>query len=238
MLRDLIEKIFGSYGVFGWTLKRHQYKQVWNAISHTEGQAKNAVAGTLDEGHLAEAADVTLQMLQESVGIRPDDVILEIGAGVGRVGAVLAPLCREWIGTDVSENMVRHMRKRLAGFPNVRVLSVSGYDLAAIESNSVDLVYCTVVLMHLSQWDRFKYIKEAYRVLKPGGRVWLDSVNIETQYGWEFFESHLAFAPNERPPNISELSTPGELTTYLRRAGFQAIRHHNHAMWVVAYASK
>src|SRR5262245_21714174 len=73
---------------------RADYKQTWNRLSNTEDVAKNAVAGYTDEGLLSTAAGVTLETLQNTVGVRPTDVILEIGCGVGRVGRVLAPLCK------------------------------------------------------------------------------------------------------------------------------------------------
>ncbi len=96
-------------------IQRNQYKDCWNAISQSEEAAKRAVSGNTDENVNSQSALHTLEILKRHVGIRPEEVVLEIGAGVGRVGAVLAPLCREWIGVDVSENMVRHIKRRLAG---------------------------------------------------------------------------------------------------------------------------
>jgi ubiquinone/menaquinone biosynthesis C-methylase UbiE len=63
----------------------------------------------------------------ETVGIKPTDVVLEIGCGIGRVGRVLAPICREWIGADVSENMINHLRQRLKEFKNVRTVVLGDY---------------------------------------------------------------------------------------------------------------
>lgn len=148
------------------------------------------------------------------MGISADDVVLEIGAGVGRVGAALAPICKEWIGTDVSDNMIGHMRERLAGFKNVRTVVTDGYGLAPIPSEAVDVVYSTVVFMHLDEWERYNYIKEGFRVLKPGGRMLVDNVDLTSDEGWKFFESHCAIAPAERPAQISKTSTPAELETY------------------------
>jgi ubiquinone/menaquinone biosynthesis C-methylase UbiE len=93
--------------------------------------------------------------------------VLEIGAGVGRVGMVLAPICKGWIGVDMSENMLRHIERRLAGLTNVRTVATNGFDLSGIASESVDVVYSTVVFMHLDEWDRYGYIKEGcFRILK------------------------------------------------------------------------
>jgi hypothetical protein len=44
------------------------------------------MSGPSDEADLAVLADGTLQTLEQTVGIRGSDVILEIGCGVGRVG--------------------------------------------------------------------------------------------------------------------------------------------------------
>jgi len=74
---------------------RSEYKKVWSALSTTEDQAKLHVIGVIEEASLEATGEETLRFLQDSVGIRRDDVVLEIGCGIGRVGKVVAPLCRK-----------------------------------------------------------------------------------------------------------------------------------------------
>jgi SAM-dependent methyltransferase len=224
--------------MLGSRFGRPQYRRVWNEMSATEDAAKMAVGGFTDEAAYRATGEATRDLLQHCVGIGASDVVLEIGAGVGRVGAVLAPLCREWIGGDVSDNMVRHIGARLRHFPNVRTVLLSGYDLAPIPSGSVDVVYCTVVFMHLDEWDRFGYVQEGMRVLRPGGRMLVDNVNLLSDAGWAFFERHRAIPPDLRPSHISRTSTPQELETYFRRAGFRDVRQRENGEFVAVYGVK
>ncbi len=219
-------------------IQRNQYKDCWNAISGSENEAKRAVSGETDEDINTQSTVYTLEMLKKHVGIGPEDVVLEIGAGVGRVGAVLAPLCREWIGVDVSENMVKHIKRRLAKFKNVRAIATNGFDLSAIPSDSVDVVYCTVVFMHLDEWERFGYIREGFRVLKPNGRMVVDNVNLMSDEGWDFFVKHCELSPRDRPPHTSRTSTPQELLTYFSRANFADIRQEEFGIWIITRGSK
>ena len=46
---------------------------------------------------------------------------------------------------------------------------------------------CTVVFMHLYEWDRYRYVQEAMRVLKPRGRCSFDTVDIASSHGWRVF---------------------------------------------------
>ena len=244
MLRNLVERLKTTPAQPAITPPapaappRSAYKQHWNSLAGSEEAAKIAVSGYVDEELYLRTAQATLAMLEKYAGVGPQDVVLEIGAGVGRVGAVLAPLCREWIGTDVSENMVAHIRQRLAAFANVRGVACSGFDLAEIASESVDLVYCTVVFMHLEEWERYNYIVEAMRILRPGGRMLVDNVNLVSDDGWRFFEELRRLPPADRPPHISKTSTPQELETYFRRAGFTEIRLETENLWIIACGRK
>lgn len=205
-------------------LTRSDYKEVWTDLSDTSDRAKMHVIGSLEERDFEATGDETLGFLQSTVGVRPDDIILEIGCGLGRVGKKVAPRCRRWIGCDVSPNMLKLAAERLADFSNIELKEISGYNLADVGDASVDVVYCTVVFMHLDGWDRYNYIAEAFRILKPEGRLYVDNANLCSEGGWKVFEAHRAYAPGNRPPHITECSTPQELETYLQRAGFREIK--------------
>ena len=217
---------------------RSEYKKIWSALSTTHDQAKLHVIGVTEEDALRATGEQTLGFLQESVGIRKDDVILEIGCGIGRVGRVVAPLCRKWIGCDVASNMLSLTAERLQDLPNVELKEISGYDLRGVADASVDVVYCTVVFMHLESWDRHNYILEAFRVLRPNGRIYVDNINLCSDGGWKVFETHRAMLPANRPPHMTQNSTPQEIETYLKRAGFSDVRIRTDDDWVRASGVK
>ncbi len=211
---------------------RADYKAVWTSLSTNKEDAYMVVSGYTDEEKFHADAEDTLEILRATTGIKPDDVFLEIGCGVARVGRVLAPFVREWIGCDVSPNMVKLAGRRLIGLPNVRLQEISGYDLKPIPDASVDVVYCTVVFMHLEEWDRYTYVLEAMRVLKPGGRFYCDNADIASEEGWAMFEASRKFPPGSRPPYISKCSSVPEITAFLNRAGFIDVKVATRPMWV------
>jgi ubiquinone/menaquinone biosynthesis C-methylase UbiE len=217
---------------------RSEYKKVWSALSTTEDQAKLHVVGVTDEAAFQATGEQTLGFLQESVGIRKDDVVLEIGCGIGRVGKMVTPLCRKWIGCDVASNMLALAAERLKDLPGVELTEISGYDLKPVADASVDVVYCTVVFMHLESWDRYNYILEAFRVLRPNGRIYVDNINLCSEGGWGVFEYHRTYSPTGRPPHITQHSTPQEIETYLRRAGFSDVQLRTDDDWIRASGVK
>ena len=217
---------------------RSEYKKVWSALSTTEDQAKLHVIGVTEEDALRSTGEQTLKFLQESVGIRKDDVVLEIGCGIGRVGKLVAPLCQKWIGCDVASNMLALAAERLRGLDNVELKEISGYNLSGVADASVNVVYCTVVFMHLEPWDRYNYVLEAFRVLRPNGRIYVDNINLCSDGGWKVFEIHRAFSATNRPPHMTQNSTPQEIETYLKRAGFDEVRMRTDDDWIRAWGIK
>src|SRR5207248_280503 len=218
--------------------RRSQYKAVWTALLDTPDRAKMHVTGTAEEARLLVSGTKSLGVLQQTIGILSHDIVLEIGWGVGRIGKHVAPLCQRWIGCDVSANMLRFAAERLRDLPNVELKEISGYHLQGVAVASCDVVYCTVVFMHLESWDRYNYVLEAARVLRPGGRLYVDNVNLCSDEGWAVFEAHRRFPPDARPPHITECSTPQELETYLKRAGFAEIQSRVEGLFVRVWGHK
>ena len=206
---------------------RSNYKATWQQLTPTYDHAKIAVTGhSHPEDEFDRSGGLTVDFLGRFVGINSSDIVLEIGCGVGRVGKILSPRCLRWIGTDISGHMLQYAAERLKGLKNVELIELSTVGLKEVSDNSVDVVYCTVVCMHLYEWDRYKYVQEAFRVLRPGGRCFFDNVDITSSQGWKLFMDGVAFDIDKRPAHLSMVSTGEELQTYALRAGFKDVKVH------------
>jgi SAM-dependent methyltransferase len=220
------------------TRPRAAYRDVWNAASQSLTDARFSVSGTADVDELERSGASTADDIVVEAGVAPTDTVLEIGCGVGRVGAKLAPRCAQWIGADVSDQMLGHALRALQSLRNVSFVRLNGVDLAGVTDASIDVAYCTGVFMHLDEWDRFRYLHEAFRVLKPGGRVYVDNFNLLSDEGWTLFTELCQIDPIARPSNISKSSTPAELTLFATKAGFADIRVRTGGLWVTVVGTK
>ena len=219
-------------------LPRWAYGQVWNRDAANAADAMNAVAGYTSAEEWARSGRSTADHLVQSLHITTDDDVLEVGCGAARVGVQLAPMCRRWTGADVSTNMLAFARTALAGQANAHLVALNGFDLTGVGDASMDVVYCTAVFMHLDEWDRFRYVREFHRVLRPGGRVYFDNFDLESPDGWKLFLDMSALDVAVRPPNVSRASTQQELTCYARQAGFSEIVSETGQLWVTVTAIK
>ena len=146
----------------------NDYKAAWNEAALGNAGARDAVL----TGSTAETFESTAKSDAERVRkrLRGGDFVLNIGCGVGRVDLYLAPHVRELWAIDVSGEMLARARERLRAWENVRFLEVGNRDfLAAFEDGTMDVVFSYLVLQHLEKEDAVTYLREAARVLKPGG---------------------------------------------------------------------
>ena len=96
--------------------------------------------------------------------------VLELGCGIGRMTKYLASIFGEVHATDVSGEMIRTARERLKGLDSVRLYETSGYDLGELEDNYFDFAFSAFVFRHVPTPEIIEEnLREAYRVLKPGG---------------------------------------------------------------------
>ncbi|EGD40925.1 UbiE/COQ5 methyltransferase [Nocardioidaceae bacterium Broad-1] len=109
----------------------------------------------------------------ELAGIRAGQTVLDVGCGTGNLSfAVLRAVPGAVVtGHDPDASALR-LAARKAGRRGVRLSLVQGYaDRLLPEDGSVDHIVSSLALHHVDDAGREGFGREAYRVLKPGGRV-------------------------------------------------------------------
>jgi len=209
-------------------LRRRQYAATWDQLAANYQDACVAAAGpSKDEDEFRASAASTIRNLLQLVQVRETDKVLEVGCGVGRIGQALAPHCATWTGADISAKMLQHSSNRLRELNNIQLVRLRRVGLPEFDNNSLDVVYFTNMLMHLDEMDQWEYAKDTFRVLRPGGRIFMDIIDIESQAGWDMFTRHAArYKHVERPPYSPRFSAASELQLYIQRAGFERVQTH------------
>lgn len=106
---------------------------------------------------------------------RPGGRVLEIGCGRGDVLAALASVGLTCTGVEPSRRMIEVSGER----EGVRVLYGTA-DRLEFEDRSFDLVFSQQVLEHLHPDDVPLHLREAFRVLTPGGVLAVETPNQRT----------------------------------------------------------
>ena len=113
-----------------------------------------------------------LERLLTALGavVSSDDVVVDIGCGVGRLTRPLARRARRVIAVDVSSEMLARARDLNADLDNVEWVHGDGESLRPLPDASADACISHVVFRHLPDPSlTLGYVREMGRVLRPGG---------------------------------------------------------------------
>lgn len=94
---------------------------------------------------------------------------LDFGCGVGRLTQGLFSHFDQATGVDISYTMIEGANRFNKFDKKCTYLTNTEPNLNCLDSDTFDLVYTNIVLQHMPPRFQVEYIKEFFRVLKPGG---------------------------------------------------------------------
>jgi len=153
--------------------------------------------------------------------LRPGEVVVDLGSGAGLDSFLAARQVGEAgrvIGIDMTGAMLEKAREnaRKGGFDNVEFRQGIIEELP-LEDESVDAILSNCVI-NLSP-EKHRVFAEAYRVLKPGGRIMVSDVVLEHALPEKVLGSVDAYIGC-----VSGASLREEYLETIRRAGFSEVR--------------
>ena len=112
-----------------------------------------------------------IRRVVRDMGIRPDDAILDLGAGTGRNDCLMARYLSDRgriVGLDIGEEMLEQAERKCRHLPNVT------FERRRIEEplpyrEEFDKVFISFVLHGFVQEDRLRILANVHKALRPGG---------------------------------------------------------------------
>lgn len=112
--------------------------------------------------------------------------LLEVGCGEGRGVELLSPLSTQYLALDKITEVIEKLSETHI---NVSFRQAIVPPFAGIEDNTFDVIVSFQVIEHIKE-DEF-FLREIYRVLKPGGKAIISTPNIKktlTRNPWHIRE--------------------------------------------------
>lgn len=152
--------------------------QVKTEMNEQTGADKPARSVDYDQVYLnydfsRRAGKGNIQLLVELLHPLEDSLVLDVGCGTGNYLLNLRRLTRMIVGLDQSAGMLSQARAKAWDAGLVR----ADARFMPFSSRAFSAAYCIQALHHIP--DKWQFISELYRILKPGGRFAVESCSHE-----------------------------------------------------------
>ena len=144
-------------------------------------------------GEQVRLATVYRDLVPRLIGSDPI-VVLEIGSGAGRLTEVMKNefdgLIQKYYALDVSREMTRILRQRMAGWKKLKTHVVKDVDLSMFPDRHFDLCLSQSAWSHINFYDQYRYLRDLRRVMKqnaPLACFGICFMGVKSDWHWQLF---------------------------------------------------
>lgn len=152
-----------------------------DVVRRTGWVFNNRTGQELDLAAFVETGDHETLAYLQAFGLdtpsRPDESLVEIGAGIGRMTASFTRLYARVVACDLDGAFLERCRETVAQFglpERLQTCHVDDGRTLLIADDSTDLAFSYITLQHCHPDDALGLTREAIRITRPGGRVALN----------------------------------------------------------------
>ncbi len=136
--------------------------------------------------------------------------VLDAGCGTGNFTLKLARIGCEVVGIDISSHMLERAREKVRDYDEDLPVSFRRMDVTDLDfsAESFDDVFSMATAEFIPAEEKEVYIEEMLRVVKPGGRVLVGTINRDSEWGRMYLRRA------ESPDSVfhdADIPTPEEL---------------------------
>ncbi|HEX6291322.1 MAG TPA: class I SAM-dependent methyltransferase [Herpetosiphonaceae bacterium] len=148
-----------------------------------------------------EAFGIIERELLIQYGLQPNQYVIDVGCGSGRLAKPLSAYLKgPYLGTDVVPDLVDYARA-LVGRADWRFEVTEGLSIPEHDEQA-NMVCFFSVFTHLLHEQSYIYLREARRVLKPGGKIIFSFLDFAIPCHWDIFDGNIADIGGDHPLNM------------------------------------
>ena len=116
----------------------------------------------------------------KNLDVQPEHKIMDLGSGMGDMALAVASKVNHLYCVDISQSFLSVARDRCKFLRNVSFHHLASFNFDFLENGTLDAIYSHAVFIHLNVYDIILYFKSFKKVLKEGGKVYIDFTTSDT----------------------------------------------------------
>jgi SAM-dependent methyltransferase len=167
--------------------------------------------------------------IADLTAITAEDTVLDLGSGCGFATVWLAERAGHVHACDISPAFLSFAARECSDVTNISFHLIEPRSLDCIASKSIDVVSAMSVFIHFNLYDIYWYFREFARVVKPGGRMWIEIADSESidlgapNTNGGYFLTHARGYRNNPAglPGLMQWNSTGSVILLARHFGFE-----------------